>query len=181
MQRQHSLRVVAAVCATVALGLGSTRPAATPATGARPDLQALLDRAAVDLPFNPRLAAASCPIERGPVKEGADRDRNKVSTTVHQASVNYLRTRTPPSSFPTNNRIYPVEDRTWQVTATLTQYKLEADGDYHLVIKDAAGRKMIAEIPYVSCVPSSSRWRSSIAAARRTFAGRNARRPRGTT
>jgi hypothetical protein len=55
------------------------------------------------------------------------------------------------------------------VTADLTQSKQETDGDIHMVLKDAAGRSMIAEIPYGSCVPTTSRWNSAIASARSPF------------
>jgi len=58
---------------------------------------------------------------------------------------------------------------TWQLTATLLQYKQESDGDVPLVMQDSAGRKMIAELPYSPCVPTSSRWQAAIAAARASF------------
>jgi len=61
------------------------------------------------------------------------------------------------------------ELHTYQVTAYLTQYKKEDDGDIHLVLKDSAGRSMIAEIPYGGCVPTISRWKTAIASARTTF------------
>jgi hypothetical protein len=133
--------------------------------------QELLDRAGHDaVPFSPELAAVSCPIERGPLKEGSDADRLKVSTTVSATSIYYLRGRPKPTSYPTNNRIYPYEDRTWQITSVyLTQYKLEADGDLHLVLADSSGRTLVAEMPYGSCVPTSSRWKTAIATARTTF------------
>src|SRR4029077_3477224 len=46
------------------------------------------------------------------------------------------------------------------------EYKLEDDSDYHLVIKDAAGNTMIAEIPLPACVGSSSPFLSKITSAR---------------
>ena len=142
---------------------------AQPMTSAAPSAPATVNHGPLDLPFNPQLAAVSCPYERGPVKEGSDADRFKVSTTVTATSIAYLRGSPKPSSYPRNNRIAPTELHTWQFTAILTQYKVESDGDIHLVLKDSAGRTMIAEIPYGACVPSSSRWRSAIAAARVTF------------
>lgn len=116
------------------------------------------------------LAALSCPSERGPVKEGSDADRYRVSTSVSYTTVYYLRTRPKPSTYPYNNRVTATEFHTWQVTAYLTQYKLETDGDIHMVLKDSAGRSMISEIPYSSCVPTTSRWKSAIASARSAFA-----------
>lgn len=51
----------------------------------------------------------------------------------------------------------------------LTQFRVEPDGDVHLVLKDSAGRHRSAEIPFASWVPSVSRWKVPIAAARCTF------------
>lgn len=119
--------------------------------------------------FNPELAAVSCPVERGPVKEGSDADRFTVSTTVTGTTVAYLVSRSKPTTYPKNHRLAPYERKTWQLSATLLQYKQESDGDLHLVIQDSGRRKMIAEIPYLPCVPASSRWRSQISSARARF------------
>ncbi|MDQ1647584.1 MAG: hypothetical protein QOJ50_3768 [Cryptosporangiaceae bacterium] len=60
----------------------------------------------------------------------------------------------------------------YQLHATLTQYKLEADSDYHLVLADAAGRTMISEIPDPACVGPGSPLASSITKARSEFDAR---------
>lgn len=153
---------------TVALVVGLVAAPTSEPAGRPPSLQSLLDRGA-DLPFNPALASVSCPYERGPVKEGSDADRYRVSTTVNHVSVYYLRTRPKPSYYPRNGRVTATEVHTYQVTAYLTQYKEESDGDIHLVLKDAAGRSMIAEIPYAGCVPRTSRWKAAIGATRYAF------------
>ena len=57
----------------------------------------------------------------------------------------------------------------YRLAATLTQYKLESDSDYHLVLSDGAGRTMITEIPDPACVGSSSPLLSSIQKARSEF------------
>lgn len=162
----------AALLGTLALGALAAAPTGI-TTSAQPQqlsLQQILDRAGQDgLPFDPQLAAVSCPVERGPVKQGSDADRYKVSTTVNPVSVYYLRGRPKPTSYPRNNRIAPYELHTYAVTALLKQYKVEPDGDIHLIIKDSSGRSMIAELPYVSCVPTTSRWRTQISTARSTF------------
>jgi hypothetical protein len=134
-----------------------------------PTLQSLLDSAGVDLPFDPALAAVSCPYERGPVKEGSDSTRFKVSTTVIATTISYLRGRAKPTSYPRTTRVGGAELHTYKVHAYLTQYKIESDGDIHLVLKDSSGRSMIAELPLASCVPRTSRWVSSIASARLQF------------
>ncbi len=92
-----------------------------------------------------------------------------MSTTVSATSVAYLVSRPKPSSSPNNNRLVPYERMTWQLTATLLQYKQESDGDAYLVVQDSAGHKMIAELPYSTCVPARSRWQAAIAAARASF------------
>jgi hypothetical protein len=143
--------------------------AATTHQPAAPTIQAVLDSMQQDLPFSPALATVSCPVERGPVKEGSDATRNKVSTYVNKTTIGHLRSFAKPSSYPKAARIAPNEDKTWQVTATLTQYKQETDGDIHLVLKDSSGRKMIAEIPFARCVPAASRWRSAITTASHVF------------
>ena len=172
--RTGALATAAALTtALVALAVGPSPavPQRAASTVAPPSLQSLLDAPATNLPFAPALAAASCPVERGPVKEGADADRWKVSTHVVKTSISYLRGRAKPTTYPRNARLAGAERLTYQVTAFLTQYKLESDGDIHLVLKDSAGRSMIAEIPYGSCVPGASRWKTAIASARTRFTG----------
>ncbi|MDP9183936.1 MAG: hypothetical protein M3P04_14315 [Actinomycetota bacterium] len=166
MRRLLPIAVLGTLALTV-LGLPSGTP--TAAHAPRPSLQQLLDDAGQDgVPFDPLLASVSCPVERGPVKGGFDADRYKVSTTVTNTSIYALRTRTKPASYPRNNRIAPYELHTYSVNAILKQYKQESDGDIHLVIKDSAGRTMIAELAYPSCA-SSSRWRTSITSVRSAF------------
>jgi predicted cupin superfamily sugar epimerase len=88
---------------------------------------------------------------------------------VTGVSIYYLRTRPKPSTYPRDHRVTTTELHTYQVTAYLTQYKKEDDGDIHLVLKDSAGLSMIAEIPYGACVPTISRWKTFIASARAAF------------
>ena len=94
------------------------------------------------------------------------------SSTVTKVSVGYLRGRSKPSSYPKSRRVTSTELHTYQVTAYLIQYKEESDGDVHLVLKDSSGRSMIAEIPYGSCVPTTSRWKKQIASTRAAFSSR---------
>jgi hypothetical protein len=162
-------RVLPAVAAAAIVAGAAATPTSHHRPAEQPSLQTLLDSPRVDLPFNPQLAAVSCPVERGPVKEGSDLDRSKVSSTVSKVSVAYLRGRAKPWSYPKSHRVTATELHTYQVTAYLTQYKQESDGDFHLVLKDSSGRSMIAEIPYGACVPTSSRWKSKIASVRSAF------------
>jgi hypothetical protein len=118
----------------------------------------------------PNSSTGSCGVERWSVKTGTDADAGAItlgsttSTTI--ASLDAI---AAPSSLPANNRVKPTETTLYRVSATMTQYKLEADSDYHLVLKDSAGRTMIAEIPDPACVGAGSVLASRIQNARNQF------------
>ena len=125
-------------------------------------------------PAQPSLAS-SCGVWRWPVKTGSDADRHKVSKTVDLTSIKHLVGLSAPSSFPDyyqKHRFRGAERHTWQITARLTQFRLEDDGDIHLVLKDSSGRHMIAEIPAPGCVARASLWKAAIKAARANFTHR---------
>jgi len=63
----------------------------------------------------------------------------------------------------------PNETTVWTINATLTQYKLESDSDYHLVVRDGAGNTIVTEIPLPGCVGAESPFAASIANARAKF------------
>src|SRR5207244_5129313 len=68
-----------------------------------------------------------------------------------------------------DNKRQPAEKKVYVVNATLKRYALMYDLDYHMVIADAAGHTMIAEIPSPSCVPAGSPFAAGIAHARAQF------------
>ena len=77
--------------------------------------------------------------------------------------------RPPTNIFPAyqTKRRETVEFTVWQIDAEITVVKLEADGDYHLVITGATGNTMIAEVPtptteFIGTCP----WMANIQAAR---------------
>jgi hypothetical protein len=112
----------------------------------------------------------SCGIERWSVKTGTDADAgliNLQSTT--QTTIASLSSLPAPATLPTNNRILPTETTIYQVQATLTEYKLEADSDYHLILSDGNGNTLISEIPSPACVGSSSVLLPGIQNARSEF------------
>ena len=117
--------------------------------------------------------SAQCNSERWSVKTGTDQDvsqvnlSSKVSTTIQ--SLTSLAT---PKSIPSNKRINSTEKTVWVVNATLVKFIHAYDSDYHMVIKDSAGRTMIAEIPDPNCVPAGSPFASGIAHARQQFDAR---------
>lgn len=108
--------------------------------------------------------------QRWSVKTGADADAAKLvgqgptATTI--ASMCALAV---PAVLPPDGRSQGAEETVWQLDATLTGYKLESDGDYHLVIADSQGHTMIAEIPDPAQLAQGSFFASQIATARQAF------------
>jgi len=118
----------------------------------------------------PDLWAQSCGVERWSVKTGTDADVGLVNVNSTTANtILTMRGWPAPNPIPPNNRVSPYETTVWVLNATLTQYKLESDSDYHLILQDASGNTMIAEIPLPSCVGSSSPFLSKITSARSAF------------
>src|SRR5258706_195911 len=121
-------------------------------------------------------AATSCGVWRWPVKPGSDADRFKVDKAGMATTIHHLRSLKAPSSFVgfQRRRFRGAERHTWQLSSVrLTAYRIEDDSDIHLVIRNAAGKTMIAEIPRPGCVSRKSLWRSQIAAARKVFMARD--------
>ena len=118
----------------------------------------------------PNASSGSCGVERWSVKTGTDADAGLVNLNnpVTQ-TIGYLDGLTAPSTLPANNRVQPTETTLFVVDATLVEYKLETDSDYHLVLKDAQGNTMIAEIPDPACVGAGSPFAAGIQNARSEF------------
>ena len=112
----------------------------------------------------------SCGVERWSVKTGTDADANLINlqSTV-QTTIASLASLPAPTVLPANNRIQPTETTVFQLQATLTEYKLESDSDYHLILSDSSNNTMIAEIPSPACVGSSSVLLPGIQNARSEF------------
>jgi len=123
-----------------------------------------------DVRMAPNSSTGSCGVERWSVKTGTDADAGKINlSSVSSTTIASLDAIPAPSSLPSNNRVSPTETTVYRVSATLTQYKLEADSDYHLVLSDGSGHTMIAEIPDPACVGSGSVLSSQITNSRREF------------
>jgi hypothetical protein len=123
-----------------------------------------------DVTNNPLSSTGSCGVERWAVKTGTDADRAKITLqSTTQTTIAALTALSAPGSLPAANRVAPTEDTVYQVHATLTQYKLEADSDYHLVLTDGSGHTMISEIPDPACVGATSPLTSSVQKARGEF------------
>ncbi|GHO86361.1 hypothetical protein [Dictyobacter formicarum] len=118
-------------------------------------------------------STGSCGVERWSVKTGTDADVSKINLqSTTPTTIAALSALTAPSTLPSNNRIQPTETTVFQLQDTLTQYKLETDSDYHLILSDSSGKTMIVEIPDPACVGSSSPLLSSIQTARSEFDAR---------
>jgi len=63
----------------------------------------------------------------------------------------------------------PTETTVFVLNAILTEYKLEDDSDYHVVLQDSGGKTKIAEIPLPACVGAGSPFLPEIIEARATF------------
>jgi hypothetical protein len=118
----------------------------------------------------PATVFAQCGVERWSVKTGTDPDAGLVNlNSPSNTTIVALRAPAAPNPIPPNNRVSPTETTEWVVNATLTQYKLESDSDYHLVLSDASGNTMIAEIPSPTCVGAGSPFFAGIQNARAEF------------
>jgi hypothetical protein len=149
-------KLITALAAVPVLSLGMALPASAAVPGSQ--------------------AATSCGVWRWPVKTGSDADRFKVGKTAIVTTIQHLRSLMAPSSFAgfQRRRFRGAERHTWQLDRVrLTAYRIEDDSDIHLVIRNAAGKTMIAEIPNPGCVSRKSLWRSQIAASRKTFMARD--------
>jgi hypothetical protein len=117
-----------------------------------------------------QLQAQRCGVERWAVKTGTDTDAmhinlaNRKKTTIAE-----LIALTPPSPIPFFQRFANTETSVFVVDAMLTDYKMERDSDYHLVLQDDRGNTMVAEIPSPDCVGSASPFATQIASARSKF------------
>lgn len=125
---------------------------------ADPARAAAIKKAAMDLAAAAPVAAlVTAPgVERWPVKTGTDDDVNQIDQEIVPATVEELVQMPRPADMLSvtsdfqayqDKRESPVEDTIWKVEGYITTIKLEADGDYHLVLQGASGATMIAEIP----------------------------------
>jgi hypothetical protein len=111
-----------------------------------------------------------CGVERWSVKTGTDADKGLVNlASSSSTTITTMRSWPAPSPIPANNRVSPYETTQWVLNATLTQYKLESDSDYHLVLQDGSGNTLIAEIPSPNCVGSGSIFATGIQNSRNEF------------
>ncbi len=110
-------------------------------------------------------------VERWAVKTGTDAQAGSVVLTPAPATIAELvEFPPPPDPDAIPGRDAPDELTVYELQATLIAYKLESDGDYHLVLSDGA-RTLIAEIPDPDFCQGSA-WLAQITAARDAFNAR---------
>lgn len=111
---------------------------------------------------------AKCGVYRWSIKTGSDQDISKIDLNkVQLTTIENLVNLAAPKNLPQSNRLSPTETEVYQIQATLLEVNQTDDLDYHLLIADAAGHQMIAEIPDPQCVAVSSSVRAQIENARK--------------
>jgi hypothetical protein len=159
------IRTVIIIVGALALALVATAGVEAAIREGHPDLEEHEDVVA-----NKYSTTGSCGVERWSVKTGTDADAARINLqSTTQTTIASLDALPAPANLPANNRVQPTETTVYQIHATLTEFKLEADSDYHLVMSDGAGHTMITEIPDPSCVGAGSPLLSSIQKARGEF------------
>lgn len=108
--------------------------------------------------------------QRWSVKTGADPGAQVlVGQAPTATTIAAMRAFPVPAVLPQDARSPGVEETVWQLDATLSGYKRESDGDYHLVIEDSQRNTMIAEIPDPGQLAQGSFFAQQIAVARQAF------------
>lgn len=110
----------------------------------------------------------ACGEERAIIKLGLDPGAVKIPTEPYDSTIARMVALPRPSKLTEAKRAGDVEDIVWRVDAVVTGYKLEGDGDYHIVIADDEGRHMIVEIPDPECAAPGA-WGEQIRDARAAF------------
>ena len=101
-----------------------------------------------------RFKPIRCGTELWAMKTLRDRGAAHINFAPHATSIAWLAAERAPSDPDlVAHRLAPVETTVWRVRAQLVGYRIEADGDYHLVLRDSRnGATMIGEIPIPRCV-----------------------------
>jgi len=118
-----------------------------------------------------RAAFAACPVERGPVKTATDPQALDIKGFTVTGVIETMQSIPAPRPLPQDARVTPEELQQYSVIATLTAYRVTADGAIQLVLSDEERRTILATIPPEPCV-TTSRFVSDMTAARSAFRSR---------
>lgn len=131
--------------------------------------------------------ALACGTERWKVKTLSDRDITKVSTRPANATIQQLIALKSPTRKELDAKPdgrFPEELKVYRVSAEIRYFKLEADGDVHIVLSDPDNPSvtMIAEVPEANCGPRkyAKTWsgiREALISATGTKRGGNLKHP----
>ncbi|HXO22141.1 MAG TPA: hypothetical protein VOA87_19660 [Thermoanaerobaculia bacterium] len=165
--RVRAPRAVLALCLLIPASSASSAPSSPAGEGWSWEAPAEPEDGLFPAPY---AAAMACGVERWSVKTGTDADAGRVNlSSTSSNTIATMRSWTAPSPIPSNNRVSPYETTVWVLNATLTEYKVENDEDYHLVLADSSGKTMIVEIPNPGCVGTGSPFAFGISNARAEF------------
>ena len=119
------------------------------------------------------LWAERCPVQRADIKMGNDSAATEITLEQSTATtIEQLAEFPRPKPISRTRRFDPAETTYWTVNGVLTDFALEDDSDYHLVVRDERGKTLIAEIPDPACVRADSPFYDGIENARRQFEAR---------
>jgi hypothetical protein len=97
----------------------------------------------------------ACRTERLSVAVGKDKDARLIDSLPQSTTVQALAGFPKPRKYPNNSRLGAAEHTTWEVRAAILKFKLDDDGDYHVVVGDKSGHTMIVEIQASACLKGS--------------------------
>jgi len=111
-------------------------------------------------------------VERWKIKVFTDSLANTIDFTPKQTTIQWLTSKSVPTSYFTMPRYQPLEDSTYMVTCFITIKKVESDSDYHLVLSDTVNT-MIGEIPNPTCASVAASPKASEFTAARNWVDAN--------
>ena len=98
---------------------------------------------------------SACRTERLPVAVGKDKNARLIDSLPQSTTVQTLVGLPRPRKYPNNSRLGATELTTWEIRAAILNFKLDVNGDYHVVVGDKSGHTMIVEIQAPACLKGS--------------------------
>lgn len=124
------------------------------------------------IPISAQDCGVHCGAERWKVKSLTDGWIEYLDETEVPKTINWLRTRTRPSSLPNSHRLIGIETMTFRVRGVVLSFKKEDDQDFHVVIAQSNNhsRTIIIEFKDPQCTEvCSSEFKDQIVQARNDF------------